>query len=222
MAKTQVFDRLIQLFRQQFEQVPDHRKGKNTTYKISDAVLGAFAVFFTQSPSFLAYQRQMKRSKGRSNAESLFQIEQIPSDPQIRNLLDPIEVSTLYSVFRRVFAELAQVGHLDTFRFLGDSLLISLDGTRYFSSQKIKCSSCSHKTITNKTTGKEITTYFHDVIIPVLVSPESHQVITLEPEFIVPQDGHDKQDCEQVAAKRWIERNAQQFAGCKAIQCLTC
>lgn len=216
MTNEQAFDHLIQLFRQQFEQLPDHRKGNNATYQISDAVLGAFAVFFTQSPSFLAYQRQMKRTKGRSNAESLFQIEQIPSDPQIRNLLDPIEAQAVYPLFRKVLATLEQADHLDAFRFLDGRLLISLDGTQFFSSQKIQCASCSHRTITNKTTGEEITIYFHDVIIPVLVTPESNRVLTLEPEFITPQDGHDKQDCEQVAAKRWIDRNAHQFTGSKA------
>jgi hypothetical protein len=34
----------------------------------------------------------------------------------------------------------------------------------------------------------------------------------LEPEFIRPQDGAEKQDCEQNAIKRWIERNAKRFA----------
>jgi hypothetical protein len=29
-------------------------------------------------------------------------------------------------------------------------------------------------------------------------------VIPLEPEFITPQDGHEKQDCENAAAKRWL------------------
>jgi hypothetical protein len=38
-------------------------------------------------------------------------------------------------------------------------------------------------------------------------------VIALEPEFIVPQDGHEKQDCEQAAAKRWINAHAEQYAG---------
>jgi len=31
-------------------------------------------------------------------------------------------------------------------------------------------------------------------------------VLPLEPEFIVPQDGHKKQDCENAAAKRWLEQ----------------
>jgi hypothetical protein len=31
----------------------------------------------------------------------------------------------------------------------------------------------------------------------------------------VPQDGHDKQDCEQAAAKRWINKHAEQYASKK-------
>jgi hypothetical protein len=37
-----------------------------------------------------------------------------------------------------------------------------------------------------------------------LVVPGQRQVLPLAPEFIRPQDGHDKQDCETAAAKRWI------------------
>jgi hypothetical protein len=51
-------------------------------------------------------------------------------------------------------------------------------------------------------------TYFHQVIPPVIVAPGKAEVITLEPEFITPPDGQQKQDGEQVAAKRWAERHA--------------
>jgi hypothetical protein len=36
-------------------------------------------------------------------------------------------------------------------------------------------------------------------------------VIALQPEFITPQDGHDKQDCENAAAKRWIDQYAADY-----------
>jgi hypothetical protein len=35
------------------------------------------------------------------------------------------------------------------------------------------------------------------VIAPVLVAADNPQVVSLEPEFIRPQDGAEKQDCEQ-------------------------
>jgi len=63
--------------------VPEHRQGENTKYEIADAGLASFGVFFMQSPSFLAHQRDMQRRKGENNANSLFEVEQIPSDGQI-------------------------------------------------------------------------------------------------------------------------------------------
>ena len=36
--------------------------------------------------------------------------------------------------------------------------------------------------------------------------------VLLEPEFIKKQDGHQKQDCENAAAKRWIEQYAKRYA----------
>ena len=45
-----------------------------------------------------------------------------------------------------------------------------------------------------------------------LVAPGHDKVIPLEPEFIVPQDGAEKQDCENMAAKRWLAAHAQRYA----------
>ena len=82
---------LIELIGTQVAQLPDDRKpSPNQKFQVRDAALSALAVFMMQSPSFLAQQRDMQRSKGRNNAQSLFGVHQIPSDNQIRNILDPI------------------------------------------------------------------------------------------------------------------------------------
>ena len=210
MFGTLAFDSLIKGFHQMLEELPDYRTGKNKTYSIKDAALGAFSVFFTQSPSFLAYQRAMKQSKGRSNAETIFGVENIPCDNQIRQLLDPISPDCLFPVFGLAFDELATEGQLDAFRVFDDNLLFAFDGTQYFSSQAIHCQNCSHKQAKNG-----VTTYFHSAITPVIIAPGNSRVISLEPEFITPQDGHDKQDCEQAAAKRWINTHAEHYASQK-------
>jgi hypothetical protein len=44
-----------------------------------------------------------------------------------------------------------------------------------------------------------------------LVAPGENRVIALEPEFVTPQDGAEKQDCELRAAERWLRRNASRF-----------
>jgi hypothetical protein len=56
------------------------------------------------------------------------------------------------------------------------------------------------------------TLYYHNVINPVVVNPDQPHVLPLEPEFIVPQDGATKQDCELTAAKRWLQRCGSPYA----------
>jgi hypothetical protein len=44
------------------------------------------------------------------------------------------------------------------------------------------------------------------------VKPGQAQVFPLPPEFITPQDGQEKQDCERSAAKRWLEQYHERFS----------
>jgi hypothetical protein len=187
--------RLLKQVEQVFDEFPDGRTGKNTRYDLPDAGLGAFSVFFTQSASFLAHQRALKLTKGRCNAERLFGLRQLPSDNQLRNLLDPVSPEHLWPVYRHVFQELERQEVLKPYRSFAQQLLMALDGTTYYTSKKIHCPQCSQRVLTNGDTQ-----YFHSVLTPVIVQPGNPQVLALEPEFIVPQDGHAKQDCEIQAA----------------------
>lgn len=179
---------------------PDKRKGKNLKYQFSDAALGAFSAFFTQSPSFLAHQRMMQEAQGTSNASSLFGLIQIPSDNHIRDLLDEVEAMKVYPVFDDCFNLLLKRGYLEQFRQESGDLLVALDGTEYFSSESIRCDNCSRKEH-----KKGVITYSHSMITPVIVSPDKSNIIPLFPEYITPQDGNIKQDCENQAGKRWLQ-----------------
>jgi len=189
-----------------FATFPDTRTGKNSQYTMSDVASAAFSVFFMQSPSFLAYQRDMERRERRNNARSLFGVERIPSDPQIRNLLDPVAPDYMREPFWTLLSLLREADFLTEYQYDG-SLLLSLDGTGYFGSREIHCQNCT------VTVRDDVTYYSHSVVLPALVRPGKAEVIALEPEFITPQDGADKQDCELTAAKRWMKRNALKFAG---------
>lgn len=46
---------------------------------------------------------------------------------------------------------------------------------------------------------------FRSVVTPVIVAPGNPMVFPLAPSFVMPQDGSDKQDCENAATKRWLE-----------------
>lgn len=208
----QSLESLLGHLRQCCEGFPDKRRGINTTYPIADIGMAAFSIFFMQSPSFLAYQRQLSDGHGRSNCETLFGLSKIPSDNHIRDMLDPADPALLYPVFAKVLAELEKSGGLAAFRRPGGHVLIALDGTEYFCSDTIHCEQCSTRRRSN---GK--IQYHHTMLAASLVAPGHSQVVPLEPEFIVPQDGAEKQDCESRAARRWLGAHGAQYAHLKPI-----
>ncbi len=185
-------------FGQAIATFPDLRTAENTRYSIRDAALGAFSVFFNQSPSLIAHQRSMELSKGKSNAGTIFGVHQIPTDNHIRSLLDPAEESLLAPAFGKVFEQLHAEGKLTGLRCFDGSLLVALDGAWFHNSESVHCKQCNYR---EHREGR--TTYYHSAITPVIVSLGSNRVVSLEPEFIWPQDGAAKQDCELLLEHRY-------------------
>lgn len=171
-----------------------------------EAALGAFSVFFTQSPSFLAHQIQMQKARGSSNAETLFGMVNIPSDGQIRVLLDAVSPEYVFPAFDAVYEQMLSVGMLERYKSLNGGRLIALDGVHTHHSEKIHCKNCTVRTTKD---GRKY--YSHSAVTPVLVAPGNTKAIPLRPEFVVPQDGHDKQDCEIEASKRWLLNAADRY-----------
>jgi hypothetical protein len=174
------FQKMLGFLRQSLEGVPEHRTGQNIQYSIAEAGLGAFSVFYLQSPSFLAHQRDMQRGKGHNNARGLFGVERIPSDGQIRNLMDSVERAQLRKPFWEIYLGLDKGGFLDQYRGVGGTRLISLDGSQCFFSQEIHCPKC------REVVRDEKTYYSHWVMLAVLGAPGEKHVICLDPEFITP------------------------------------
>ena len=212
---------LLDALRHCMDMFPDHRKGSNEQYRPADFGMAAFSLFFMQSPSFLAHQRRIEQGCGRSNCQSLFGMTKVPKDSQIRKMLDPVSPAQLFPAFGAIRERLQQSsGLLESFRRLGGHALIALDGTEYFCSDKLHCENCSRRRRNN---GK--TEYFHTMLadralarVPAtLVAPGCDKVIPLEPEFITPQDGAEKQDCENRAAKRWLAAHGPCYASLKPI-----
>ena len=193
------WDEITNQIRSTFEGFTDPRWGKNKRYTLVDAGLSAFSVFFMQSPSFLEYQRSLEQAHGRSNAQTLFGVHQIPSDNQIRHLLDATPAGQVKPLFAVLFEALNQAGVIERYRAVNQTLLLAFDGTEYFSSQHLHCPNCSTRQHANGNV-----TYCHSALTPVLVKPGVDKVIPLAPEFVQPQDGAEKQDCEINAAKRWL------------------
>ncbi len=195
---------------------PDKRSGGDVTYSMADIGLSAFSLFFMQSESFLSYQRSLDEGYKTSNCHTLFGMTKIPTDNHIRSMLDGVDPAHLQPCFDRAVSLLRDNGGLTAFQRLagpgGARTLIALDGTEYFCSQKLGCPQCLTRRRAN---GK--TEHYHTMLAATIVAPGHNMVVPLMPEFIAPQDGHDKQDCERVAAKRWLATHAERVAGLRPV-----
>jgi hypothetical protein len=197
-----VFEHLLERVREYLLRLTDGRSGNNRRYDVSDAVLSAFSVFFLQNPSFLSSQVEVERRYGKNNAGTIFGVHKLPSSNQLRSILDNIPPQTFEPVFEETLHELECVGRLGAYRSASGKLYVALDGTGYFSSSSIHCEKCTRKELAS---GEVV--YCHTALTPAIVSAGQARVIPLMPEFVEPQDGHEKQDCEREAAKRWLMKN---------------
>ena len=201
-------DALHALIRARCAKIPDGRQEKSTI-SLPDALMSAFAMFSLKDPSLLAFDAR----RNDENMKRLYGIDNVPSDTQMRTIVDAVDPETLRPAFNDVFRELQRGKVLEQFVFHKGAYLLSLDGTGYFSSNKIHCSGCLEKV--NRKTGE--TTYSHQMLGAVLVHPDRKEVIPLAPEPIVKQDGDTKNDCERNASRRLLQKIRQEHPRLKLI-----
>jgi hypothetical protein len=71
----------------------------------------------------------MQKTKGKSNAQTLFAMDKIPSDNHIRDLLDVVAPELVFPVFHYILGGIQDSGQLDAFRCYNGNLVSALDGT---------------------------------------------------------------------------------------------
>ena len=189
---------LLATIRRCFRQVSDPRSG-NRSIGLSDTLMSGLAVFGLKCPSLLQFDHRCRESAEAHNLRTLYGIEQVPCDTQMREILDGVDPRFLRPAFKAVFSHLQRGKGLESYRYLGGHYLLSVDGTGYFSSPTVHCKQCCVK----KHRGGGVT-YYHQLLGSVLVHPDHREVIPLAPEPITRQDGASKNDCERNAAKRLL------------------
>ena len=207
---------LIESLRAVFNQIKDPRNGANKQYRFDDIAMSAFSAFFMQSPSFLDHQRVFSKSQGKSACSSLFGVTRLPTDNHIRKQLDRIDCAELYEGFDLALEILVEKQALKPYQVLGGYTLVALDGSEFHNSRKVHCKQCQRR-VKNKGKEDQYTEYYHSVLAAVLVGPGHPYAVPLRPEFISPQDGDKKQDCETKAAYRWLDKNASRYADLKPL-----
>jgi hypothetical protein len=202
---------LVDCLSAQIDRLPARPEYPDSTYTNRDAVNSAFGAFFFQFPSFLRYMREMQEEEKRDNVRSLFDVKGIPSDNQIRNIVDEIPTEAITPVFNETLRVAEGSGVVSEYLVLDNGVLLALDGLWYFSSEKISCPHCLTKK-TKDSGGEEHTEYYHAAVVGAVVKPRSNKVLPVAPEIIRNTDGAKKQDCELAAGKRWLLAHGAEYA----------
>lgn len=193
-----------------FEGVKDMSTG-DPTIRLHDVLMSGFAMMALKDPSLLAFER--RRIAEEHNLRSVFHIKDIPCDTQMRTRLDVVDPDWLRPAYRALFRKAQRGKALDKMVFMEGCYLISLDGTGYFSSEKLFSPACLVKTCSKS--GKTI--YYLQQLGAAIVHPDSRTVIPLPPEPICKQDGQTKNDCERNGARRWLGKFRKDHPHLKAI-----
>ena len=191
-------DALFKAIHDDFSNVSDFRQGV-FDISMTDALMSGFAMFSLKDPSLLAFDERRGTDQ---NLRTIYNIEKVPCDTQMRTVLDPANPEQLRAAFKGPIRQLQKGKVLERMVFFEGCYLLSLDGTGFFSSKKLHSDICLEKV--NKKTGE--VTYHLQMLGAAIIHPDFKEAIPLAPEFISKQDGETKNDCERNAAKRFFEK----------------
>lgn len=88
---------LLSTLRQRFTRVPDWRTG-SVSISLADALMSGLAVFGLKCPSLLSFDQQRRDPIVDYNLHTLYGVEQVPCDTQLRTILDPVDPVSYLSV----------------------------------------------------------------------------------------------------------------------------
>ena len=112
-------DVLFSQIRSEFEKIPDHRS-KNRKISLPDALMSGFAMFSLKDPSLLAFDQ---RQSNDTNLKSIYNIENVPCDTQMRTILDDVDPVDIEFPFNDIFHKLQRGKVLEPMVFMNRSYL---------------------------------------------------------------------------------------------------
>jgi len=189
-----------------FKSIPDWRQKSKISISIHDAMISGFACMYFQDPSLLQFQKRMLDDQHRSNLNTLFEVENIPKETQMREIIDGVDSEYFRSIFRDYYLRLQRGKHLEQFQIFPNVYYFPIDGSQFFSSKDIYCEQCLVKEHQNGSKS-----YSHQVLQGGIMHPDCSEIIPFMPEQIVNADGLTKQDCEINAAKRFLDKLHRDF-----------
>ncbi len=140
----------------------------------------------------------------RKNYKKLFGLK-LPNMDTVDDLLKKLDVDTLNQLRKHIILHLFKKRVFHKFRLLDKYFTIAIDGTGIFTFEKEPYLGCPFKT---SKSGK--VTYSQSLVEAKLVLSNGF-CISIDTEWIINTDGNTKQDCEQNATKRLLDRMKKEY-----------
>ena len=204
---------IVDLLATTFDAVDDPRAADQLRYPLHDMLMSGFALMFFQHPSLLQFQRAMEHKRRRCNLQTLFGVSQVPSDTQMREILDGVEPESVRPLLPQLWEKVRRAGWgprftttLPSGQHQGTYYTVALDGSEYFRSTKVQCPHCLRQLDPQGRVH-----YSHKIVGATVVRAGSHQVVPLDVEEVRNTTAESTpQDCELTAGKRLITRLRQE------------
>jgi len=114
---------LFGIVRQRFSQIKDQRAA-NVVIDLKDALMSGFAMFSLKDACLLAFDQ---RRQVDNNLVRVYGIDEVPSDTQMRAILDEVEPDELRLGFKDIIQQLQRGKELEKMKYMG-GYLVSLMG----------------------------------------------------------------------------------------------
>ena len=184
--------------------IVDARQLSKVRYTLRDCYLSGLALFSSKTrrccSSNVAFSANSKPTTCPPPSASLGSL----ATPSSRDLIDRHDYAPMLPCFADFIGRLQRFKWLQHYQMFDARYLITLDGSRYFSSELVGCERCL------STTKDGIEYHHHDILQAAIVHPDKRVVLPLAPEFIRNSDGkgdeYHKQDCEINAGYRMLQR----------------
>jgi len=207
--KSLTLEAIVDLLATTFGDVDDSRAAEQLSYSLHDTLMSGFALMFFQHASLLQFQRAMEKKRRRCNLQTMFGVHEVPSDTQMREILDEVQPESLRSVLPQLWEKVRRAGWgprftttLPSGEHKGTYYTAALDGSEYFRSTKVQCPHCLRQTDPQGRVH-----YSHKIVGATVVRAGSHQVVPLDVEEVRNATAESTpQDCELTAGKRLITR----------------
>jgi hypothetical protein len=200
-------------FFEKLDEVEDLRHQSYITYNTAEILFVALLTHLMTMRSMRSMTAEFNKEECIENIKKVldnYELEELPHHDTINDFLEILGVDDLKKIRTYMIKELFKKRCFGNDRYLNKYWLIAFDATGIHSFKERHCPHCLKKVRTNKKTGEETVTYYHNVLEAKLIVGDF--VFSIATEFVENEDENiTKQNCELKAFYRLEKRVKEDF-----------